>query len=99
MRTDVASGDMTLSYGRGLREAQALTEGSCKADAARRIQLRAHDRQPNRERPTAFRGTPHAAEFSMAAQSRRREYVSFAIVATVLAAAVWLARSHADSLK
>jgi len=32
-------------------------------------------------------------------QSRRREFLSFAIVATVLVAAVWLARSHADALK
>jgi uncharacterized membrane protein YdjX (TVP38/TMEM64 family) len=35
----------------------------------------------------------------MAARSKRREYLSFAIVATVLVAAVWLARSHADALK
>jgi uncharacterized membrane protein YdjX (TVP38/TMEM64 family) len=35
----------------------------------------------------------------MAAQSRRREYLSLAVVATVLATAVWLARSHAESLK
>jgi uncharacterized membrane protein YdjX (TVP38/TMEM64 family) len=35
----------------------------------------------------------------MAAQSRRREYLSLAAVALFLASGVWLARSHADSLK
>src|SRR6266853_728444 len=35
----------------------------------------------------------------MAAQSGRREYLSLAVVAAVLVFAVWLARSHAESLK
>ncbi len=35
----------------------------------------------------------------MATRSGRREYVSLAVVATVLVCAVWLARSHAESLK
>jgi uncharacterized membrane protein YdjX (TVP38/TMEM64 family) len=35
----------------------------------------------------------------MATRSGRREYLSLAIVATVLVCAVWLARSNADSLK
>jgi uncharacterized membrane protein YdjX (TVP38/TMEM64 family) len=35
----------------------------------------------------------------MAAQSGRREYLSLAVVAAVLVCAVWLARSHAESLK
>jgi uncharacterized membrane protein YdjX (TVP38/TMEM64 family) len=35
----------------------------------------------------------------MAAQSGRREYLSLAVVAAVLVCAVWLARSHAASLK
>ena len=35
----------------------------------------------------------------MAGQSGRREYLSLALLATVLVAAVWLARSHAESLK
>ena len=35
----------------------------------------------------------------MAEQSGQREYLSLAVVAAVLVAAVWLARSHAESLK
>jgi uncharacterized membrane protein YdjX (TVP38/TMEM64 family) len=35
----------------------------------------------------------------MAARSGRREYLSLAVVAAVLVCAVWLARSHAESLK
>jgi uncharacterized membrane protein YdjX (TVP38/TMEM64 family) len=35
----------------------------------------------------------------MATQSGRREYLSLAVIATVLVCAVWLARSHAESLK
>jgi uncharacterized membrane protein YdjX (TVP38/TMEM64 family) len=35
----------------------------------------------------------------MAAQSVRREYLSLAIIATVLMVAVWFARTHAESLK
>jgi uncharacterized membrane protein YdjX (TVP38/TMEM64 family) len=35
----------------------------------------------------------------MVSRSRRREYLSLASVATVLVCAVWLARSHAESLK
>lgn len=35
----------------------------------------------------------------MAAASRKREYLSLAVVVAVLVAAVWLTRSHAESLK
>ncbi len=35
----------------------------------------------------------------MATRSGRREYVSLAVIGTVLICAVWLARSHAESLK
>jgi uncharacterized membrane protein YdjX (TVP38/TMEM64 family) len=35
----------------------------------------------------------------MAAASRKREYLSLAVVVAVLVASVWLARSHAESLK
>jgi uncharacterized membrane protein YdjX (TVP38/TMEM64 family) len=35
----------------------------------------------------------------MAPQSRRREYLSLAVLAVILVSAAWLARSHADSLK
>jgi len=35
----------------------------------------------------------------MADQSGRREYLSLAVIATVLVASVWFARSHAESLK
>src|SRR5437773_2629858 len=44
-------------------------------------------------------GTGFTAESVMATQSGRREYLSLAVVATVLVCAVWLARSHAESLK
>ena len=35
----------------------------------------------------------------MSGRSARKEYASLAVVGGVLAAAVWLARSHADTLK
>src|SRR4051812_29735933 len=35
----------------------------------------------------------------MTGQPRRREYLSLGVVATVLVSAVWLSRSHAESLK
>jgi uncharacterized membrane protein YdjX (TVP38/TMEM64 family) len=38
-------------------------------------------------------------EHCMAGQSGRREYISLAVLATVLVAAVWLARTHAESIK
>jgi len=35
----------------------------------------------------------------MAERSRKREYLTFGVIAAVLISAVWLARSHAESLK
>src|SRR5712691_2381262 len=45
------------------------------------------------------KGIRLSAEVRMVTRSGRRQYLSLVAMATVLVCAVWLARSHAESLK